>query len=176
MVKRITRSILLIMVLFTGCNFDLYTKRYAIENLKDKSTVTIVNGYVEFSYVENRGMVFGALDKIESGMKFYLLNIVNLCAVLLMAYIIWRIRKLSFLYQLPFFLILAGASGNLINRIRLGYVIDFIHIHLKDVFDWPFLFNVADVLVLTGELLIIILFIFGSEKLSIAIFPQKSKI
>lgn len=44
---------------------------------------------------------------------------------------------------------ISGALGNLIDRIRYGYVIDFIHVHIRDVFSWP-VFNVADILIVAG--------------------------
>ena len=72
-------------------------------------------------------------------------------------------------------MILSGAFGNLIDRIRLGYVIDFIHIHWKDAVEWPFLFNVADVLIVIGEILLLGLFIFKRDVLRSVLFRSTSK-
>jgi len=170
--KRIAKFILLFFVLLTGCNADLYTKLLAKNSLKESATVTIVDGYIELSYTENEGMVFGLLNNKESHLKHYLLVGLNCISALVLIFIIWRFRKFSFYYHLPFFIILAGAFGNLIDRIINGRVVDFIHIHLKDFIDWPFLFNLADVLISLGGILLVILLIFKWDTLEKEIFHQ----
>ena len=127
--------------------------------------MTIIDGYIEFTYVENRGAVFGLFNNQESNYKHYILSGFTFLSILFMIFVIWRLRELSFFYHLPFFIILAGASGNLIDRIRFGRVVDFIHIHWKDIVDWPFLFNIADVLIIIGGILLLIILILKKEAL-----------
>jgi signal peptidase II len=86
--------------------------------------------------------------------------------------LIWRLRRQSFFVQLPFYIILSGAVPNLLNRILRGSVVDFIHIHWKDVLDWPYLFNVADALIVAGVLLLFVLNILGNDTFKHA-FEQK---
>ena len=67
-------------------------------------------------------------------------------------------------FLLPYLIILGGAVGNLIDRIRYGYVVDFIYFHIRDRFSWP-IFNVADILLSVGVglLLIQLFFLKGEE-------------
>ncbi|MFC1493137.1 signal peptidase II [candidate division KSB1 bacterium] len=158
--SRIIKFLILFTVMLTGCNTDLHTKRLATENLRENSAITVLDGFMDLSYVENNGMVFGVLNDFESNLKYYILTGLTFSAILFMIYAIWRIRTLSFFYHLPFFLILSGAFGNFINRLTSGYVIDFIHIYWKDLIDFPYIFNVADILICIGEIMLIALVIF----------------
>jgi signal peptidase II len=171
-IKQVVKYILLVSVVFIGCQSDWHTKRLAVKQLKENHTVTIIQGFVEFSYTENQGMIFGLAGEKESKLKHYVLITLNCAAIFFMFFVIWRLRKLSFFIHLPFFLILSGAFGNLIDRIRFGYVIDFIHIHWGKTLDWPFLFNMADVWICVGEILLIILIIFRKKQLEEAIFHK----
>ena len=172
MIKQVVKYLLLLSILSVGCHSDLRTKRLVMNQLKESPSITVIEGFIEFSYTENQGMVFGLLGKRGSPWKHIILMGLNGIAILFMFYIIWRIRKLSFIYQLPFFLILSGAFGNLIDRILFGHVTDFIHIHWKNIIDWPFLFNMADVWICVGEFLLILLIIFRKKVLEVAIFHK----
>ncbi|MCP4724111.1 MAG: signal peptidase II [bacterium] len=167
-----TKFLILITLMFVGCNTDLHTKRLAFDNLRENSTVTVLDGFIDLSYVENKGMVFGVLNDIESNLKYYLLTGLTFSAILFMIYAIWRIRTLSFFYHLPFFLILSGAFGNFINRLTSGHVVDFIHIYWKNFIDFPYIFNVADVLILIGEIMLITLVIFKRNVFENVAFEQ----
>jgi signal peptidase II len=174
MKRRFIKFILLFLILVTGCSADLHTKQLAINHLKDDAAVAIVNGFIEISYTENKGMVFGVLGNKESLLKNYLLTGLTFISILFVFYIIWRIRNRPFFYHLPFFMILSGAFGNIIDRVRFGHVVDFIHIHWKDTIDWPFLFNGADLLITIGEILLIGLFIFRRNIFRRVIFQKTS--
>ena len=157
MKKHSAKFILLFMILVTGCAADYFTKQWAVNTLKDSKTISLVNGFVEISYTENRGMVFGVLNSRETLLKHYLLTGLSLISIFVVLCIIWQIREFSFFYHLPFFIILSGALGNLMDRIRVGHVVDFIHIHFRNIIDWPFLFNVADILICIGGILLFVL-------------------
>ncbi len=172
--KLFVKFLILFTVTFTGCNTDLHTKRLAVDKLRESSTITVLEGFIDLSYVENKGMVFGVLSDIESNLKHYILIGITFGAILFMIYAIWRIRALSFCYHLPFFLILSGAFGNFINRLSSGYVVDFIHIYWKDIIDFPYIFNIADVLILIGEIMLIFLVIFRRDIFHKAAFNELS--
>jgi signal peptidase II len=175
MKKQFIKFILLFLILVAGCSADLHTKQLAINHLKDSAAVTIVNGFIEISYIENKGMVFGVLGNKESFLKNYILTGLTCILILFVFYVIWRIRNHPFFYHLPFIMILSGAFGNVIDRIRFGHVVDFIHIHWKDTLDWPFLFNCADLLITIGEILLLGLFIFQKDIFRRVIFQETSK-
>jgi signal peptidase II len=157
MKKHSTKFILLFMILLTCCAADYFTKQWAANALKDSKRISIVDGFVEMSYTENRGMVFGVLNARKSLSKHYLLTGLSLISIFFVICIIRQIREFSFFYHLPFFIILSGALGNLMDRIRVGHVVDFIHIHFRNFIDWPFLFNVADLFICIGGILLVVL-------------------
>lgn len=66
----------------------------------------------------------------------------------------WAVRLRRALPLLAAALILGGAVGNLFDRVRLGYVVDFVHWHYQDRFSWP-IFNVADVWIFLGGVLLL---------------------
>ncbi len=159
------KFIVLFIIFAAGLTADLLTKRMVTNTIKDRSAITIIDGFLEFSYVENRGMVFGFLNDQNAGLKRYALTGLAFVSIIVILTIIWRIRALSFFYHLPFFMILAGAFGNVIDRIRYGHVIDFIHMHWQDKLDYPWLYNIADALVVVGMIYLLILFLFKHDVL-----------
>ena len=164
MKKRSAKFILLFMILLIGFTADYCTKQWAVNTIKDNQTISLVNGFVEISYTENRGMVFGMLNEKASLLKHYILTGLTLISILFIINIIWHIRGLPFFYHLPFFIILSGAFGNLIDRIKVGHVVDFIHIHFRDLINWPFLFNVADIFICIGSILLLVLIVFAPRE------------
>ena len=172
--KKVCKFIFLLFVLLAGYHADLYTKQMARNSLKEKSSVTVIEGFLEFSYTENRGMVFGLMNKKESRFLHYILTGIMFISILYAMFIIWRIRQLSVLYHLPIFIILSGAMGNFIDRIRYGRVIDFIHIHWRGTLDWPYLFNVADALICIGGVLLLALILLKKDKLERAVVHRMS--
>ena len=106
-----------------------------------------------FQYLENRGAAFG----IFQDQKIFLVVLTSLILVGV-CYVLWKIpadKKYIFL-KLLCFLITAGGIGNLIDRIRLDYVIDFIYFA---PIDFP-VFNVADIYVSVGMVLLFIVVLF----------------
>ncbi len=172
MKKHALKFTLLFLILISGCNTDLYTKKLAGDALQEDEIFPIIEGFIELSYTENDGMVFGLLSERASDAKHYILTGLTLIGILYVLYLIWRLRELSFMYHFPFFVILSGALANLIDRIRFGRVVDFIHIHWKDTLDWPFLFNVADALICFGGALLLLLLIFKKDVLERTVFAS----
>ena len=176
MKQSIFKFTLLFIILLAGCQSDLYTKRLVTEQLKSAASVTIIDGFLEFAYTENRGMVFGIMDERASGIQHYVLTGVTIVAIGFLIFVIWRMRQMGFLYHLPFFLILSGALGNLINRLFYGSVVDFIHIYWHNMLDWPYLFNVADVWICIGGVYLAILVLFKKDILEQTIFPTSKPV
>jgi lipoprotein signal peptidase len=157
------KFIFLFLIFVVGLTADILTKRMVTHNIKGQSAITIIDGYLEFSYVENRGMVFGFLNDENTGIKRYALTALTFVSIVVIVSLIWKMRELAFIYLLPFFMILAGAFGNVIDRIRFGHVIDFIHMFWQDKLDYPWLYNVADALVVVGMIFLMILFLFKND-------------
>jgi signal peptidase II len=148
--KSLIKYLTIILLIIGGCTADFYTKKWAESNLKGKPSVTVIKGVLELGFAENRGMVFGILN---SRMPMFARNVLVVLRILILGFLTVYIilnRHRSFLFHLPFLLFWAGAVGNLIDPFIYGYVVDFIHLRLGTILDWPFLFNLADAYVTVG--------------------------
>jgi len=104
--------------------------------------LVLIEGYLEFRYAENCGAAFGMLNHSPRWLRLLLFAPAASAAVLGLLWLYWSgYGGRLFAWSVP--LIVSGALGNLIDRVRLGYVIDFIRFHLQDTWEWP-TFNVAD--------------------------------
>ena len=156
--QRISSFIQLFIAVALLTGFDQLTKFLAVENLKDKADIPLIPNVLYFQYLENRGAAFG----IFQDRKIFLVLLTSLILVGV-CYVLWKIpadKKYIYL-KLLCFLITAGGIGNLIDRVRLDYVIDFIYFA---PIDFP-VFNVADIYVSVGMvfLFIVVLFYYKDE-------------
>ena len=144
------------VALLTG--FDQLTKLLAVKNLKGKADIPLIPDVLYFQYLENRGAAFG----IFQDRKIFLVLLTSLILVGV-CYVLWKIpadKKYIYL-KLLCFLITTGGIGNLIDRVRLDYVIDFIYFA---PIDFP-VFNVADIYVSVGMVFLftVVLFYYKDE-------------
>jgi signal peptidase II len=154
MTKRILPWLALLALFLGGCQTDLSTKAWAVESLKD-GPWTVVPGILEMRYAENRAIAFSMLSDVPARIRTPLifgLACVSLAALLAYA---WTLRRRGPWRIAPLALILAGAVGNIIDRYRNGYVVDFVRVHWHEA--WSFaIFNVADSLITVGLILAIL--------------------
>ncbi len=129
----------------------------AVEILSETKPIRIFNNdFAWLILVFNTGSAFGM--KILPSLA---LAIVAIIAALGLAYYLWWKKDIPFLYGVPLALIMGGAIGNLIDRIRIGAVIDFLSIDMPDFLMQRFpVFNIADSAVTVGVSLLIILSLF----------------
>jgi len=114
--------------------------------------VALLPGFLDLVYVENTGAIFGLFHSHSE--FFIVLGIAGVIAILVFLRYFPPITTLG---AVSFALILSGAAGNLIDRIRFGYVIDFVSMHVQELFYWP-AFNVADTALTVGILALIYYF------------------
>ncbi len=134
---------------------DQATKYGAIKYLKNQRPLVIISDFFQLNYVENRGAAFGILQ----GRRTLFLVITIVVVLVIAFYLIRYYSQMNFLTKISFAILLGGAIGNLIDRIRLGYVVDFISIKLIDKYDFP-VFNIADICVVVSTILIVYLVLF----------------
>ena len=160
--KRVILAIVLPCVLFALLlTLDLVSK-----HLIDKSLGTIgaskeiIHGFISFIYVHNSGAAWG----IFSGRPIFLIIISIIVIALFIAFYVLRLRKfkdkISLWFSVSLGFITGGCFGNLIDRIAFGYVRDFINF---DFMNFP-VFNVADICLTVGIILLFIYFIFFYSK------------
>lgn len=111
--------------------------------------VTIIPGYWDFQYTRNPGAAFGFLANSDSPMRRPFFVGVSALAILIIIYILSGVTLQQQLLIWGLSLIASGAVGNFIDRVRFGYVIDFILWKYTDAHRWP-TFNVADALICVG--------------------------
>jgi signal peptidase II len=141
------------IVLFAVVALDQLTKYLAIVYLQPASTVPVINRFFYLTYVENTGAAFGILRD-----KTWLLSILTIVIIIAAILYIFKSRMLAPIVKISMALIVAGAMGNLIDRIRLGYVIDFF-----DFTVWP-VFNIADISVVIGTAILVFVLLFDKHK------------
>ena len=142
------------LLVFCLLGLDRWTKWLVHTRLLLSQTVMVIDGLFNITYVRNTGVAFGILAPVQSSMKATLLAILTIAAVIGVLIYSWRTPLQQKLLQIALHLILAGALGNLYDRICYGYVIDFLEVYYR-TYRWPS-FNVADSAITTGVALLAI--------------------
>jgi signal peptidase II len=116
--------------------------------------IVLAEGYLELRYAENCGAAFSLLDQSPRWLRGGVFMIAGTLAIVALMWMFMRgSGGVLFACSVP--LVVSGAIGNMIDRLRLGYVVDFIHFHVHDSFDWP-TFNVADSTITVGVALLLL--------------------
>ena len=125
---------------------DQIFKYYILIN-KENLPKNIINGVLNFTYCENRGIAFGIG---QGGAKIFALMTLLMIIVALI-YIAFKFNKLKDLTVFGIALVISGGIGNLIDRLFRGYVIDYID--FSEIVDFP-IFNFADICIVVGVIII----------------------
>lgn len=147
---------------------DQITKYLAILHLKGANSIELIKGALELHYLENRGAAFGVLQN----QKIFIL-FVGIIFLILLTFCLIKLpdhKKYNCLYYIAGAMV-AGAIGNMIDRIRFDFVVDFIYFSL---IDFP-IFNVADIYITLSIIIlaIIVLFVYKEEDFAFLSFKQK---
>lgn len=133
--------------------FDQFTKSLAITHLKDKLPFVLIKDVFQLEYLENRGAAFGLF---QNQRIFFYISVITITGVVIWFFLHVPLERHFLPLQICSVFILAGAFGNFADRVRLGYVVDFLYFNL---IDFP-VFNVADIYVTVSTVLIAILIFF----------------
>jgi signal peptidase II len=133
---------------------DQITKALVDRYMSLYESRSIVDGIVKLTYVQNRGAAFGILSDADLPYQSWLFAVVSLLALGAIAVYAWRLPAPSRLPRLALALIMGGAVGNLLDRLRLGHVVDFVDV-FWGVHHWP-AFNVADSAISVGVALLLL--------------------
>jgi signal peptidase II len=126
---------------------DQASKAWAARTLRFGDVRTIIDGFVDLVYTENKGIAFGQLQEGGSFGRWFFVVLASAAAVAVLYYFMRTARSDDRILG-ACALLLAGITGNLTDRVRLGYVIDFISVHAGS-YHWP-TFNVADASICVG--------------------------
>ena len=141
----------LIILLLVG--IDQLSKILALKYLKSVESIPIIQNMFHLTYVENRGAAFGMFQNNQ-----IIFVIVALIASIYGLYYLHK-NKVNILGKVSILLIISGALGNLIDRVRLGFVVDYFDFRII----WEYVFNIADIFVVLGTILLCIYILFYDD-------------
>ncbi|HMN67688.1 MAG TPA: signal peptidase II [Bdellovibrionales bacterium] len=148
----------LVLATITGflVAFDQLTKIYVHSSFILGESVPVIPGIFHFTYVRNIGAAFGLFREMpEIFRQIFFLSMPPIA----MGIILYMLRSVPNTDRWQVFalsLIFGGAIGNYIDRLRFGYVIDFLDVHYKDVWSYP-AFNIADSGIVIGVILLLLM-------------------
>ncbi|GAM08520.1 lipoprotein signal peptidase [Geobacter sp. OR-1] len=142
--------LILLLVSLVSLIIDQATKAYIDRVMDIHQSFPVLRDLFSITYVRNKGAAFGFLANTSFRIPFFIFVSVVAVFVILFAY--RKLRPDQKLAQVSLALILSGAVGNLIDRVRLGEVIDFLDVYWK-TYHWP-AFNIADSAICIGVFLL----------------------
>lgn len=140
---------------------DQWTKHLAVERLKSGRAVDVIKGCFQLRYVENPGAAWGFLAGANEAFRAPFFVAVSLLAIAFILYFYRKVESDQKVMLVSLSMILGGAVGNFIDRLRRNYVVDFIDWFYKD-WHWP-TFNIADSAISLGVVLMVWTMLFGEE-------------
>ncbi|MCX8118097.1 MAG: signal peptidase II [Desulfobacterota bacterium] len=140
-------GVLLLCLLFI-LPMDQYTKQEVQRRIPLHRTIPVIEGFFNLTHVRNPGGAFGILAQRGEGIRSFFFVAFSLLAIGILLILLYRTKPQERILSLSFSLILSGAIGNLIDRVRYGEVIDFLDFYLSS-FHWP-AFNIADAAITIG--------------------------
>ena len=141
---------------------DQLTKWAVVARFSPDTILPVIPGLFSLVRVENRGIAFGMLARLSSGLAFGLIILVSAAAIGLVWYLLWKAGPSAILAGTALAFILGGAAGNLVDRIIRGRVVDFLDVYVRS-YHWP-AFNVADSAIVAGAGLLLLDLFRGGRK------------
>lgn|SRR3989338_1944449 len=149
-----SKYIILICLAGLVIALDQISKLYIAHHFELHESVAVVPHFFNLTYVRNTGAAFGLLSKAPESFRIPFFIIIPLVALTIIVLIFKKTQETQLLMITALSLILGGAIGNFIDRLRFNYVIDFLDFHWFNKYHWP-AFNVADSTIVVGVALLI---------------------
>ncbi|MGD9589027.1 MAG: signal peptidase II [Pyrinomonadaceae bacterium] len=151
---------------------DQSTKAWAVRQLRFGDDVQVIPGFLNFAYAQNTGVAFSMLDEYGDPGRWGL-SLVAMFAAALVLYFFWRTPRSDDRILGALALLLAGIAGNVTDRIRLGFVVDYIDVQFGS---WHYpTFNVADMSIVFGAGLMIIDLFLSKRSQNTEVSNQKAE-
>ncbi len=129
---------------------DQLTKYVVVMSVPQGARIDVLGDALRISHIRNSGAIFGVMRSSGGYFTYF-----SLVAAIVLVVVLLLSRKACGLVKVGLGLVLGGAIGNLLDRIRLGAVVDFVDIGAGDALRWPS-FNVADLAITVGVVFIVI--------------------
>lgn len=139
---------------------DQVSKALAIKHLKASNPIVIIDGIFELVYVENRGAAFGILQ--DKRLLFVIITLLVISFLVIYAY--KYSHQLTGFSKLTLAMLIGGAAGNLIDRIRYGFVVDFLKVDLIRSYNFP-VFNIADIFIVISTIFLAYIILFDKYEI-----------
>lgn len=149
------RAIMMLTVIAVVVALDQLSKFWIVANFSFGELRPIIDGFFNLTYTLNRGAAFGMFSGLSEGLRQLVLALTTTVALLAVLYFLAKDFRGRLPAQVALALILGGAVGNLIDRVRIGAVIDFLDFYIGSA-HWP-AFNVADSCICIGVMVLILL-------------------
>lgn len=131
---------------------DQVTKAMILSTMTLHQSIPVINGLFHLTYIRNPGAAFGLFADKGNDLRILFFVTVSVIAILFLISLYSKIPEKNFMGRLAIGMVLGGAIGNLIDRIRFGEVVDFLDFFISS-HHWP-AFNVADSCISTGVVLL----------------------
>jgi signal peptidase II len=151
----VRHSVFASFVFGAGVAIDQITKAWADSQLRIRGIVEVLPDVLDLRYVRNPGAFFSMGAGLQQDLRRVLLSAAGVVVLGLIAALYARTGAGQGRLRWALVLLSSGAAGNLIDRVRHGEVIDFVHLHAGSVLRWA-TFNVADVLITAGLFLLVL--------------------
>ena len=141
---------------------DQFTKWLVIQYIQLGEAIPIIPGFFDLVHVLNRGASFGMLNRGDISWQRWFFIGISLCAMGVIVFMTRMSRLDERMLRWALGFIFGGAAGNLVDRVRQGMVVDFLDFYIGP-YHWP-AFNVADMAISGGAILLILAFYLRSER------------
>jgi len=143
------KYVILVIVAVSIIGLDQLTKIAIVERFHLGETVSVLLNFFNITYVQNKGAAFGLLAQADPRFRVPFFIVVPLVALGSIAFVFKKIPDHNIKLSVALSLVISGAVGNLIDRLTLGYVVDFLDFHWRWSYHFP-AFNVADSAICVG--------------------------
>lgn len=157
--QRLKLILMAVAVIVVGIVFDQVTKWLCVKYIPLKTSVTVIPSILDFTHIQNTGAAWGMFG--EPGQRWIFLVISSVAIVAMLGFLFTLKEKSETLLAISLAMIASGGIGNMIDRLALGYVVDFVdtnpflaHFHLH----FP-IYNGADILVCVGAALMVLAYL-----------------
>lgn len=151
-----SKYMILIAVTFLVVAVDQFTKMLIHSSYDLGQTTKIIENFLNLTYVRNTGAAFGILGTANAAFRQVFFLSIPPIAVFIIILFLYNLPENEKVEIYALSAISGGAIGNYIDRLRFGYVIDFLDFHIKNIYSWP-AFNIADSAIVCGVIVLCIL-------------------
>ncbi|MBC7396435.1 MAG: signal peptidase II [Bdellovibrionales bacterium] len=151
----VVKALFFFLSIFLVIVIDQWTKLSVLSHFEYGESLPVIQNFFSITYVRNTGAAFGFLASANPGFRVPFFLIVPLIAMVVLGFLYRDLPKDARYRSMALGLVSGGAFGNLIDRVRLGYVVDFLDCHWKTDYYFP-AFNVADSAICVGVAILLL--------------------